>query len=68
MKRGYIKCPYCDNGIFQIDKNENVDICVDGKNEIHIGVTTKLNENERTVEVYHIPMRFCFKCGRKLIK
>lgn len=68
MMRGYIKCPYCRDGIFSIDKGENTEIFVDGKNEIHIGVTTKLNENERTVEVYHIPMQFCFKCGRKLKK
>ena len=68
MRRGYIKCPYCDKGVFEIAKNENVYIFVDGKNDIHINATIVKNENDRISELICIPMNFCFKCGRKLVK
>lgn len=68
MRRGYIKCPYCDKGVFEIAKNENVDIFVDGKNDIRVNATIVEDENNRRLEMIHIPMNFCFKCGRKLVK
>ena len=64
-KRGFIKCPYCANGIYMVANGQNYELLVDGKNELKLMV---LNDNGHIRNNEYIPMNYCFMCGRNLMK
>ena len=66
-KRGFIKCPYCADGIYKVASQQkgyyNYELLVDGLNELRLTVST---DDTSTIEF--IPMNFCFMCGRDLMR
>lgn len=68
LKRGYIKCPYCANGVYNIVQDENLEIKIDGQNYIRVSAVTYVDGDTKRSDLNYIPMNFCFMCGRKLSK
>ena len=58
-KRGFIKCPYCAEGIYKIASQQKekfqYELIVDGLNELELTVST----DDASITEF-IPMNFCF--------
>ena len=62
LKRGFIKCPYCDE-LYPISmmKTDSINVCLQ-KNTIKVTV----NIPDKRESVSWIPMNYCPVCGKEM--